>query len=101
MLPKPIKNSKQKQRSHAIADLLLKSDYDIIFLQEAFSPYFRRIVKNAIEVKYPYYKRLKKKFGLYPIMGQGHVFDCQMYFVIVLLSRLRTLISSWKVFSIV
>ncbi len=73
MLPKPIKNSHQKQRSHAIADLLKNSDYDVIFLQEAFSPYFRRTVKNSLEKKYPHYKRLKKKFGIYPIMGPGLV----------------------------
>ncbi|MES2527815.1 MAG: endonuclease/exonuclease/phosphatase family protein [Bdellovibrionota bacterium] len=71
MLPKPIKSSHQKQRSHAIADLLKKSDYDLVFLQEAFSPFFRRTLKHALKTKYPYYKRLKKKFGLYPIMGPG------------------------------
>ncbi len=73
MLPKPIKSSHQKQRTHAIADLFQTADYDVIFLQEAFSPYFRRHLKAKLKQKYPYYKRLKKKFGIYPIMGPGLV----------------------------
>ena len=73
MLPKPIKNSHQKTRTHAIAENLLNSDYDVIFLQEAFSGYFRRTLKEKLRAKYPYYHKTKKKFGIYPFMGPGLV----------------------------
>jgi len=73
MLPKPIKNSHQKSRTQAIAHFLKNSDYDVIFLQEAFSPGFRRSLKKVIDTEYPYYARLKKKFGVYPFMGPGLV----------------------------
>lgn len=73
MLPKPIKNSHQKDRSQAIADQLKASDYDVIFLQEAFSWYFRSTVKEALKDKFPHYSRLKKKFGIYPFFSPGLV----------------------------
>lgn len=73
MLPKPIKNSHQKSRTLAIAKFLKESDFDVVFLQEAFSAGFRRTLKANIKSEYPHYARLKKKFGIYPFMGPGLV----------------------------
>lgn len=73
MLPKPIKNSHQKERSKAIAEQLKNSEHDVIFLQEAFSWYFRGTVKAALKENFPHYSRLKKKFGIYPFFSPGLV----------------------------
>ena len=73
MLPKPIKNSHQKTRSHEIAKLLENSDYDLVFLQEAFSSYFRMTLKSQLREKYPYFIKMNRKFGFIPTFAPGLV----------------------------
>ena len=73
MLPKPIKNSHQKVRSEYIGEYLWSSDYDVIFLQEAFSGGFRKTVNKHLMGRYHYTSRLKKKKVIYPFMNPGLV----------------------------
>jgi endonuclease/exonuclease/phosphatase family metal-dependent hydrolase len=71
MLPKPIKFSKQSERVPIIAKELLKSDYDVIFLQEAFQTSFRKNVSKMLLPKYPHQNYLRKSRKLLAIMNSG------------------------------
>lgn len=73
MLPKPIKNSHQKLRSEAIGEYVWMSDYDVVFMQEAFSGGFRKTIHKQLMGRYHYMSRLKKKKGLWPFMNPGLV----------------------------
>mgnify|MGYP003574901326 CR=1 FL=1 len=54
MIPKPINFSLQKTRSQEIAKQLAQTDYDVITLQEAFSPAARRRISKALALSHPY-----------------------------------------------
>jgi endonuclease/exonuclease/phosphatase family metal-dependent hydrolase len=71
MLPKPIKNSKQKERSLLIAQELKKLDHDVIVLQEAFSQHFRSVVGSALSQSHPYQLRLSKSGAFKQVMCSG------------------------------
>lgn len=71
MLPKPIKNSLQKERTEAIPDFLKGSDYDVMFFQEAFIKRFRKAMIQKLGEKYPHYHYLKKASAVYPVFGSG------------------------------
>jgi endonuclease/exonuclease/phosphatase family metal-dependent hydrolase len=61
MLPRPIKKSLQGVRAEAIAHALKSSDYDIIVLQEAFTPWFRRTIRRELAASYPHRHYLAKR----------------------------------------
>ena len=67
MLPKPLKYSWQKYRTHLIGEELKKYDYDIIFMQEAFTKGFRNSIRAAIGDRYPFRYTLKKRAFYYPM----------------------------------
>lgn len=71
MLPKPIKSSRQKERTKEIANYFQDSEADVIFLQEAFSGGFRKHIESSLQEKYPHSLQMKKKRGLLPIFGPG------------------------------
>lgn len=74
MLPKPLKFSYQDERSKIIKEQLKASNYDVVFLQESFSPYFRLDLK-ATKSKYPYQALLDN-------LGSGdwrHVMNSGLY----------------------
>lgn len=70
MLPKPIKLSWQKYRTKIIADKLAQTDYDFLFLQEAFIGEFRSALKTKLANVYPhhYYLNMAK---IPRVMGSG------------------------------
>ena len=71
MLPKPIKLSWQKYRTKIIAEKLAQTDYDFLFLQEAFIGDFRSALKSKLATTYPhsFYLNMAK---LSPrVMGSG------------------------------
>lgn len=67
MLPKPLKYSWQKFRTHLIGEELKKNDYDIIFMQEAFTKSFRNSIRSAIGETYPHQYTLGKRAFYYPM----------------------------------
>lgn len=67
MLPKPLKYSWQKYRTHLIGEELKKTDYDIIFMQEAFTKGFRNSIRRAIGDRYPHRYVLGKRAFYYPM----------------------------------
>lgn len=70
MIPKPVKWSLQVERTDEIAKELLKGQYDIIFLQEAFIEDFRKKILQTIGSIYPYTHYLGiEKF--YQLAGSG------------------------------
>ena len=71
MLPKPIKNSLQKERTYLIAQQLKKIDPDVIVLQEAFSEHFRTVVGNTLYSTHPYQLRLRKSGAFKQVMCSG------------------------------
>lgn len=70
MLPKPIKYSNQKVRTGVIADALKGEDYDLIFMQEAFTKDFRSHVGRTLKEKYPHQYYLARKLAL-KVFGSG------------------------------
>lgn len=54
MLPKWIGFTKKVSRAEEIAEMLNKSDYDVIILQEAFMQQSRNIIRKKVKSKYPY-----------------------------------------------
>jgi endonuclease/exonuclease/phosphatase family metal-dependent hydrolase len=71
MLPWPIKDSMQKERSKAIAASLSQTDYDIMFFQEAFSKGFRRTMLKQVSKAYPYSTYLGADGKLKHVFGSG------------------------------
>jgi endonuclease/exonuclease/phosphatase family metal-dependent hydrolase len=70
MLPKPIKNSLQKERTKEIANRLIQSSHDVLVFQEAFSGRFRKQVKQKMNKTHPHSYYLKKK-SFFSIFGSG------------------------------
>ena len=73
MLPTPIKNSRQKERTEAIIEYLNKRDVDVILLQEAFSKRFQKHVRRDLSKNYPYFYRLGTSKKLIRILNSGLV----------------------------
>lgn len=71
MLPKPIKFTYQAERTRLITDILNKSEYDLIFLQEAFPGYFHDHIFGKTRLKYPYQYYLKRPFFSHTVFGSG------------------------------
>lgn len=71
MLPKPIYFSYQKERSDYIIDELLRSDYDLIFLQEAFTGGLHKKLRNRTGKVYGHQYYLKRKFISPTVFGSG------------------------------
>lgn len=71
LLPKPIKFSYQAERTKLISELLNNSDYDIIFLQEAFPGSFHDHLFGVTKKKYPHQYYLKRPFISHTVFGSG------------------------------
>ena len=71
MLPKPVKFTNQIVRKKAIAQALQNTDYDFIFLQEAFSGAFKRHLTKKLKAKYPFQKYLSNHRIIIPYFGSG------------------------------
>lgn len=71
MLPKPIKFTLQEERTEIITNQLLKSNYDIVLLQEAFSGDFQRTLKKKTIKKFPYQYYLGREPGTLTVYGSG------------------------------
>lgn len=71
MLPWPVRSSHQEMRTQAMEDFLRRSEFDVIFLQEAFTSRFQRTLETALKEKYPHSFRPEKKPGLFPFLGPG------------------------------
>lgn len=71
MLPKPVRFSLQNTRTDLIVEELLKSDADIILLQEAFSGKFKSELKKKSIDKYPYQYYLNRRIPSLKIFGSG------------------------------
>ena len=71
MLPKPIKKSLQNTRTRIIPAQLKETDYDLIFMQEAFTSGFRGQVAKAMKKTHPHTYYLKLPSFPYPFFGSG------------------------------
>jgi len=71
MLPKPINFSKQAERTPLIASELLKTDYDVILLQEAFQNKFRNKLGRLLKDQYPHQEHLRKSVRPKHIINSG------------------------------
>lgn len=71
MLPKPIKWTYQHERSAAIAEQLIKLNYDVIFFQEAFQENFRTITVEKMKDLYPHFYYLDKPSLFSSFFGSG------------------------------
>lgn len=60
MLPKPIKFSRQNERTRVIASQLSHSTHDVIVLQEAFFKKFEYHVEDTLRHTHPYVYKLGK-----------------------------------------
>jgi endonuclease/exonuclease/phosphatase family metal-dependent hydrolase len=70
MLPKPIKFSNQKVRTQVIAEAMKNTDYDFVFMEEAWVKSFRSPVGKAVKAKYPHQYYLARKLA-FKIFGGG------------------------------
>lgn len=71
MIPKPINFSKQKERTRLITETLKKTDYDIIFFQEAFVKGFRKHLGEELKQTYPHQEHLRKSTRLLHFLNSG------------------------------
>lgn len=71
MLPKPIKNSRQRERMVLIRDALLSQSHDVIVLQESFSDLFRQTISQGLSKKYPHQMILGKSTSIKKVMNSG------------------------------
>ncbi len=71
MLPWPIKKSMQGDRSKLIAQAMLKTNYDVLFFEEAFSKGFRKEMRKTLSAKYPYSYYLGSDGRLPHVFGSG------------------------------
>lgn len=83
MLPKPIKWTLQEERTIAITEQLRNSNYDFIFLQEAFMSDFRKNISEKLKQEYPYSYYLERDTKWFHFMGSG-VFILSRYPIQVL-----------------
>ncbi len=71
MLPRPIKFSLQAERTPLIISEMLKSNADIIFLQEAFQNKFQKEVLKKTKQQYPHQFYLGRESGSFTVYGSG------------------------------
>lgn len=71
MLPKPLKFSLQKTRTRVISEQLKNSDYDLIFMQEAFTESFRKAVRRGLKASHPHTYYLKNAHHGPTVFGSG------------------------------
>ena len=71
MLPKPLKFSKQVERTRLISSQLQKTDYDVVLFQEAFTRGFKNMVKKDLRKKYPYQAELKRSRKIKHLLNSG------------------------------
>lgn len=71
MLPKPIKFTLQAERTPLIINELIKSQADVIFLQEAFQSEFREQLFKKTKQSYPYQYYLDRQPGTMTVYGSG------------------------------
>lgn len=71
MLPWPIKSSLQDVRTKAIPAQLEKSDYDLMFFEEAFMPSFRNEMIAKLGKTYPYNFYLSDSAKYSQVFGSG------------------------------
>lgn len=71
MLPRPIKFSRQLERTKVIRDELKKVDHDVIVLQEAFYHHFSRTIRNALKTTHPFQRKLGRTRKFWQVMDSG------------------------------
>lgn len=71
MLPKPIKSSLQKTRTRIIPEELVKTNYDMIFMQEAFTQGLRSGVRKKLKATHPHTFYLKNRRFPTAVFGSG------------------------------
>ncbi len=71
MLPKPIKFSLQNTRSEIIPAQIKQTNYDLIFMQEAFMGSFRNKMRTALKATHPNTYYLKNHKFPIPVFGSG------------------------------
>ncbi len=71
MLPSPIKKSLQKTRIATIPQKLKETDFDLLFMQEAFIKSFRTNVRKALKATHSHTYYLRSPTFPLPIFGSG------------------------------
>lgn len=72
MLPKPIKFSRQLERTNVIREALKKVDHDVIVLQEAFYTHFSNTIRSSLKTSHPYQRKLGRARGkFWQVMDSG------------------------------
>lgn len=71
MLPKPLKFSKQVERTVMITAELKKLNHDVIVLEEAFMESFRDSVASTLKETYPYQQELGRSGSITQVMTSG------------------------------
>jgi endonuclease/exonuclease/phosphatase family metal-dependent hydrolase len=71
MIPRPVSFSKQEERTQYITNALQRAEYDIIFLQEAFSKSFRKDLSRGLKHLYPYQRHLNKSNNFFHFVSSG------------------------------
>lgn len=71
MLPKPLKESLQNTRTRIIPEQLKNTNYDLIFMQEAFTGSFRNAVRSAMKKTHPHTYYLGNRFRRITLFGSG------------------------------
>lgn len=71
MIPKPLNWTHQDERAEAIIAQLSRSDYNMIFMNEAFSSDIRQKLKERLKHLYPYQAEPEEGRQIYHILGSG------------------------------
>lgn len=71
MLPKPIHWSMQNERTNAIANQLASSNFDVVFMQEAFIASFRTSIAEKLKTQFPYSHYLDRDGSWSHLFGSG------------------------------
>ena len=71
MLPRPVKFTMQARRTQAIIEQLKKTNYDVIFFQEAFIKEFRLQLSENLNQIYPHSFYLDKDTKFFSFLGSG------------------------------
>lgn len=71
MLPSPLKKSLQQTRIATIPGKLKETDFDLLFLQEAFMKSFRMNVRKALKKTHPHTYYLRSPSFPIPVFGSG------------------------------
>ena len=71
MLPMPAKFSLQKERTDVLIEHFEKTNYDILFLQEAFTESFRNQLAGKLKDTYSHNYYLNKDGKFFSFLGSG------------------------------